>query len=238
MKLRRARPEPVAEGIWRFRGGLPRRWLNVYFLEDDDGVTIFDCGTQALAGQIKEAAEYLGGARRLVLGHAHADHRGSAAKLGLPVLCHELEREDAQGDGGRHYFSGEGFSRRQIALLDYLLKRWDGGPVAVSETLREGDLVAGCRVVHLPGHAPGQIGLYRESDGVALTSDCFYTMDTQTFRYGTARVPSAGVNQDTEEARESIRKLAGLELSAAWPGHAEPVRGDIRAELLRAAGSI
>jgi hypothetical protein len=42
-------------------------------------------------------------------------------------------------------------------------------------------------------------------------------------------------NHDTDEARASIRKLAALDLTAAWPGHAEPVTGDVRAQLEPAA---
>ena len=32
-----------------------------------------------------------------------------------------------------------------------------------------------------------------------------------------------------------MRKLAALEPAAAWPGHAKPVTGDVRAQLERAA---
>jgi glyoxylase-like metal-dependent hydrolase (beta-lactamase superfamily II) len=98
----------------------------------------------------------------------------------------------------------------------------------------EGDELAGFTVVHLPGHAPGQIGLWRESDRVALSSDCFYTLDMWG-RNCPPRVPGAVYNYDTEQARASIRKLAALEPAAAWPGHAKPVTGDVRGQLERAA---
>ena len=65
------------------------------------------------------------------------------------------------------------------------------------------------------------IGLWRESDRLALVSDCFYTLDPQTGLKGKPRVPHAAFNQDTEQARASIRKLAALEPAAAWPGHAD-----------------
>ncbi len=83
--------------------------------------------------------------------------------------------------------------------------------------------MAGFRVIELPGHAPGQIGLFRESDRLALVSDCFYTLDIQTGIKGAPRVPHPAFNADTEQARASIRKLAALEPSIAWPGHADPV---------------
>ena len=42
-------------------------------------------------------------------------------------------------------------------------------------------------------------------------------------------------NQDTEQARESIGKLAALDPASVWAGHADPVTGDVRAQLERAA---
>ena len=105
----------------------------------------------------------------------------------------------------------------------------------ISGTVEEGDDVSGFRVVHIPGHSPGQIALWRESDRIVLTADCFYTVDPGTGRHGHARVPMAAVNHDTEQARASIRKIAALEPSAAWPGHADPVTGDVRAQLEQAA---
>jgi glyoxylase-like metal-dependent hydrolase (beta-lactamase superfamily II) len=177
----------------------------------------------------------MGGIKRIVLGHAHADHRGAAAGLGVPVLCHVDEREDAEGDGGLHDVDysklnpvGRFFYRRVLPL-------WDGGPVEVAGTLSEGDEVAGFRVVHLPGHAPGQIALWRDEDRLALTSDAFYVLDVQTGRHGPPRVPHPAFNNDTEQARASLRKLAALEPAAAWPGHAEPLTGDVRGQLERAA---
>ncbi len=79
------------------------------------------------------------------------------------------------------------------------------------------------------------IALWRESDRLALTSDCFYTLDVETSRTGPPRVPHAAYNQDTEQARASVRKIAALEPATAWPGHADPVTGDVRAQLEAAA---
>ena len=105
----------------------------------------------------------------------------------------------------------------------------------ISGTVSEGDEVAGFRVVHLPGHAPGLIGLWRESDRLALSSDCFYTVDMWG-RDCSPRLPVATYNYDTEQARASLRKLAALEPAAAWPGHAKPATGDVRSQLESAAG--
>jgi glyoxylase-like metal-dependent hydrolase (beta-lactamase superfamily II)/predicted ester cyclase len=225
----------VAEGVWVVQGQPGR--CNVYLIEDEGGVTLFDAGARTMTRAVARAGAKLGGIRRVVLGHGHTDHRGVAPSLGVPVQCHPDEVEDAEGSGGFRYWPaglrGLPTPLRQIHRLIHRYG-WDGGPVKISDTVSEGDEVAGFRVIDLPGHAPGLIGLWRESDRLALTSDCFYTLDLWG-RGGPPRVPAAFYNWDTDQARASIRKLAALEPAAAWPGHAKPVTGNVREQLERAA---
>ena len=198
-------------------------------------MTLFDAGARTMLRAVASAAAKLGGIRRVVLGHGHTDHRGIAPALGVPVLCHPDAIEDAEGSRGLNYWP-EGLAdlptpQRQIHRV---LQRfvWDGGPVKIAGTLAEGDAIAGFRVVDIPGHAPGQIALWRESDRLALVSDGFYTLDM----WGRDSAPALpDHNFDTEQARASLRKLAALEPAAAWPGHAKPVTGDVRVQLERAA---
>jgi hydroxyacylglutathione hydrolase len=237
-RLMAGEPEPVADGVWVVRGGFPVRTMNVYLVRDGDGVLAFDAGIASMAGAVARAARSLGGLTRIVLGHGHADHRGVAPALsGVPVLCHPDERADAEGDGGDHYFDLSLLAPHGRAALGTLLPVWDGGPVAIDGTVAEGDDVAGFEVVHLPGHAPGLIGLWRASDRLALVSDTFYTVDPQTGLHGHARVPHRAFNWDTEVARASIRKLAALKPAAAWSGHANPVTGDVAGQLEHAAAT-
>jgi glyoxylase-like metal-dependent hydrolase (beta-lactamase superfamily II)/predicted ester cyclase len=229
--------ELVAEGVWVVQGQPGR--CNVYLIEDDGGVTVFDAGARTMTRAVARAGAKLGGIRRVVLSHGHTDHRGVAPALGVPVLCHPEEVQDAEGSGGFRYWPDSLVGLpTPLRQLHRLLHRygWDGGPVEISDTLTEGDEIAGFRVIELPGHAPGLIGLWRESDRLALSSDCFYTLDL----WGRSRppgVPAAIYNWDTDQARASIRKLAALEPAAAWPGHAKPVTGDVRTQLEQAAAA-
>jgi hydroxyacylglutathione hydrolase len=226
----------VADGVWVVQGQPGR--CNVYLLEDGDGVTLFDAGGRTMVRAVAAAAAPLGGVRRIVLGHGHTDHRGVAPAFDVPVLCHPDEVQDAEGSGGFRYW-GEGLPKLHgpVRPLHRILHRyfWDGGPVTIAETVAEGDELAGFTVVHLPGHAPGLIALWRERDRLALASDTFYTLTGLLARDSLPHVPMPEYNFDTEQARASIRKLAALEPAAAWPGHAKPVTADVRAELLRAA---
>jgi len=219
--------ERVADGVWRFSGDL-RREMNVFLLEDEGGVTQFDAGTRAMTKGLARATERLGGLRRIVLGHSHADHRGAAPGLDAPVLCHPDEVADAEGDGGMHYFDLDRVEVWYSRLLyPFLLRRWDGGPVKIAGTVSEGDDVAGFRVVHLPGHAPGLIALWRESDRLALVSDVIYMVDSMRLRrIESPQVPHPVWNLDHEQARESVRRLAALEPRTVWAGHSEALTGE------------
>jgi hydroxyacylglutathione hydrolase len=228
-------PEPVADGVWVVRGGFPTKEMNVYLVRDGDGVMLFDAGIKAMTDAVAAAGASLGGITRVLLGHGHPDHRGVAPFLDVPVLCHVDNRVDAEGDGGHRYFDFSKLRAFARPVFPHLLRMWDGGPVQIADTVAEGDDVASFEVVLLPGHAPGLIGLWRAADRLALVSDCFYTLDPQTGRHGHPRVPHETFNLDTEQARASIRKLAAMEPAAAWTGHAQPLTGDVRGQLERAA---
>jgi hydroxyacylglutathione hydrolase len=232
--------ERVADGVWLLRGDF-RGAMNVYFIEDGDGVVQFDAGTKRMRGAVKAAGEQLGGIGRVVLGHAHADHRGTAPYVGAPVFCHADEVADAESEAAiAPYFD---LSQLPVAwvrwIYPFLLRRWDGGAVKVAGTLAEGDEVAGFRVLHFPGHAPGLIGLWRESDRVALVSDVVYLVDSARLKplpEGEASVPHPAWGWDHQQAKQSLRRLAALDPRVVGAGHEQPLRGgSLRATLERAA---
>jgi glyoxylase-like metal-dependent hydrolase (beta-lactamase superfamily II) len=232
--------ERVADGVWLLRGDF-RGAMSVYFLEDGDGVVQFDAGTKGMRKAVKGAGDQLGGIKRVVLGHAHADHRGTALYIGAPVLCHANEVTDAESDAAlAPYFD---LSQLPVAWVRWiyptLLRRWDGGAVRIADTVAEGDEIAGFRVIHFPGHAPGLIGLWRESDRVALVSDVVYLVDSGRLKplpEGEASVPHPAWAWDHQQAKESVRKLAALDPRVVGPGHEHPLRGgSLRETLERAA---
>ncbi|HWY89894.1 MAG TPA: ester cyclase [Solirubrobacteraceae bacterium] len=228
----------VAEGVWVVQGQPGR--CNVYLIEDEGGAVVFDAGARTMTRAVARAGAKLGGIKRIVLGHGHTDHRGTAPGLNVPVWCHSEEVQDAEGSGGWRYWPAD------LAGLPPVAKQiqkachryaWDDGPVKIEETVSEGEEVAGFKVIELPGHAPGLIGLWREADRLALVSDCFYTLDMWG-RSCAPSVPAQTYNYDTDQARASMRKLAEMEPAAAWPGHANPATGDVRGQLLKAAGAL
>jgi glyoxylase-like metal-dependent hydrolase (beta-lactamase superfamily II) len=216
--------------------------MNLYFIEDGDGYVQFDAGSKAMTRRARSEAERLGGLKRVVLGHAHADHRGTAPYMGVPVHCHPDEVADAESEASIAPYMD--LSQLPVApvrwLYPFLLRRWDGGPVKIAGTVAEGDQVAGFEVLHFPGHAPGLIGLWRASDRVALVSDVIYLIDSaklgRPLPEGEASVPHPAWAWDHAKAKQSVRKLAALEPRVVAAGHAEPLHGEnLRETLERAA---
>jgi len=233
--------EEVADGVFLLRGDL-RGSMNVYFVRGpDDEVVQFDAGTRSMLRANRRVAREFGGIDRIVLGHGHADHRGTAPHLGPPVWCHPDEVADATSSASLTPYMD--LSLLEVApvrmLYPMLMRWWDGGAVEIAGTVEEGDRVAGFEVVHFPGHAPGLIGLWRESDRVALVSDTIYVVDSARFRAlpaGEASVPHPAWAWDHQQAKASVRKLASLEPTTVLTGHADPLVGeDLMPALLAAA---
>jgi len=150
----------------------------------------------------------------LALTHVHPDHQGCAKWVcdarKVPLACH-ADDVDAM-EGRRPVGSG-------IALVPRIYDRiWTGPPHKVDRVLAEGDEVAGFRVVHAPGHAPGEVIFFRDSDRVAICGDVVRNMSYLTGLPG-VREPPDEMTYDPAENRRSIRKLAALEPSLILPGH-------------------
>ena len=222
--------EQIADGVWRVTRGFPLR-INAFLVREGDGVAVFDSGHKPMGPVLREAAGSLGGATRVVLGNAHADHRGGARAIGAPVQCHADERPDVEGDGGVHYFDYSKLPVLARPLTPRLMGAWDDGPLEVAATVAEGDAVGDFEVIHLPGHGPGCIGLWRGRDRLALSNDSYALFDPALPRAGKPRIPHPAFNWSTDRCCESVSKLASLKPATCWPGHFGPLTGDVAGAL-------
>jgi hydroxyacylglutathione hydrolase len=218
----------VADGVWLLRGDL-RHGMNIYFLEDGDGVIQFDAATKPMTKAVRAVREKLGPIKRIVLGHSHTDHRGTAPGVDAPVFCHPAEVTYAEREAWPDYWE---MAKLPVAWVRWIYptlhRRWDDGGVKIAGTVGEGEEIAGFTVHHFPGHAPGQIGLYRDSDRLAIVSDTVYFIDSTKLKPlppGEASVPHPVWNWDHEAAKDSVRKLAALRPATVYAGHALPLEG-------------
>jgi glyoxylase-like metal-dependent hydrolase (beta-lactamase superfamily II) len=202
----------LAPGVWRL-DQFPRPLINVYLAED----VLIDAGRSWDARRIRRQ---LAGREisLLALTHAHADHQGCAKLLceerSMPLACHEGDVDAMEG-------------RRPVRATDSLnaklfARLWQGPPRKVDRVLSDGDEVAGFRVVHAPGHSPGEVIFFREEDGVAICGDVIRNITYLALRTRLAE-PPAELTPDPAENRASIRRLAELEPSLILPGHGPEV---------------
>jgi glyoxylase-like metal-dependent hydrolase (beta-lactamase superfamily II) len=203
--------QQMARDVWRLASWRPL--INVYLVGD----VLIDTGRRQDGNRI--LAQIEGRPIELVaLTHAHADHQGSAHQVcearGVPLACHE---DDADAMEGRRSMAGVSAMGRLVT------KAWGGPPHPVAQRLREGDELAGFRVVHAPGHSPGEVIFFRESDGVTICGDVIRNVSYATMRTKLFEPPDA-FNDDTGQNRASIRRLAELGPSLILPGHGDAVR--------------
>jgi hydroxyacylglutathione hydrolase len=90
-----------------------------------------------------------------------------------------------------------------------------GHPVA--RRLNEGDSVADFTVLDVPGHSPGHIALWRESDRTLICGDVFFNLPN-------LRPPPRPLTFDPARNRESMRRLAELRPALTLFGHGPPLR--------------
>ena len=202
----------LAPGVWRLRE-VPRPLINVYLAED----VLIDAGRRWDKRRI--FAELEGREISMVaLTHVHPDHQGCAKAVcearGIPLACHA---DDVDAMEGRRPVAA---SPKPVAQL--FGKLWTGPPHKVDRVLQEGDEVAGFRVVHAPGHAPGEVIFFRDSDRVAICGDVVRNITYVAMRTKLAE-PPADLTPDPAENRRSIRKLADLNPSLILPGHGPAV---------------
>jgi glyoxylase-like metal-dependent hydrolase (beta-lactamase superfamily II) len=72
-------------------------------LDSQEGIIAFDAGVRGGGPEILAAAD--GPITKIVLSHAHADHRGAAPELHAPIYCHPDEVADAQADWPQSYLN-------------------------------------------------------------------------------------------------------------------------------------
>jgi hydroxyacylglutathione hydrolase len=205
----------LAEDVYMLRG-MPPNVINVYLVGD----VLVDAATRQ--GEKRIMRQLQGHpVTAHALTHAHADHQGSShaicERLKIPLWC---GREDVPAmEAGVKLPATAPWPIRAFEE-----RFWAGPPHPVARALEEGDEVAGFTVLEVPGHSPGHVAFWRESDRVLILGDVLNNMNVRTGIPGLHEPPDF-FTPDPARNRESARRLAALEPALACFGHGAPLRG-------------
>ena len=202
---------------------------------------LIDAGVFGTMRLITGAAEerFGKGARpaAIVLTHGHFDHVGALEDLAdrwdAPVYAHPMELPYITGKSSYpppDPTVGGGL----MAALAWTYPR---GPVDVGDRARalpdDGSVpgMPGWRWLHTPGHTPGHVSLFRDSDRALIAGDAFITVSQESaLAVMTQRVevhgPPKYYTSDWPTAWASVRDLAALEPELAATGHGLPMSGE------------
>jgi glyoxylase-like metal-dependent hydrolase (beta-lactamase superfamily II) len=196
----------VADDVYLLRG-FPSDAINVYLVGD----VLIDAGTVLAAKRILRQIE----TREVnahALTHAHPDHFGSSHRIcetrEIPLWAPANDAKDVE--------TGDVTPGSKFASL---LPSPPAHPVA--RRLTEGDEVAGFTVLDTPGHSPGHISFWRESDRTLICGDVFWNVANRLTK------PADPVTVDPRQNRESMERLRSLSPSLTLFGHGPPRRGGL-----------
>jgi glyoxylase-like metal-dependent hydrolase (beta-lactamase superfamily II) len=180
-------------------------FCGVYLIRSGPAAILFDLGhagrRRALLRSLARLGVEPGDVSALVVSHTHYDHVQNVDLFPRAVCClHPAELAPGTDDLARPPWTRLLFQGREVRAVG------DGDEVA-----------AGVRVLHLPGHTAGSIGLAAETErGVAVcTGDALSSAGALR-----AGVPPV-VTGDPALARSSLRRAAAL-AEVIYPGHDAP----------------
>ena len=228
--------------------------VNVCFIGNptkDNGWTLVDAGMPRSAKAIiREAEQRFGPHARpdaILLTHGHFDHVGAIIELiehwDVPVYAHPLEipfltgeqdypKPDSTVGGGLVARMSPLFPNDAISLGSYINPLPEDGSVPN---------LPDWQWLHTPGHSPGHVSFFRNSDRTLITGDAFVTVKQESLykvliQDKELSGPPKYLTTDWDEAWASVKLLEALRPEIAVTGHGIPINGnELRENLAKLA---
>jgi hydroxyacylglutathione hydrolase len=196
--------------------------VNCYLLETDIGCILIDTGGSNKRADLEKELESVdckpGYLKLIVLTHGDFDHTGNAAylrkKFGTKIAMHN-------DDSGMAERGNMFWNRRKGNILLGMIARILFGfgkserfkpDLYIDEGYDLSDYGFDAKVLHIPGHSKGSIGILT-ADGDLFCGDLLEN---------TNKPGLSSIIDDSEEANTSVEKLKSLEINTVYPGHGKP----------------
>jgi len=212
---------------------------NIFLIGNQENFVLIDAGLPESGEEIVSVIEErFGGTapKAVILTHGHFDHVGGIIevieKWDVPVFAHEGElpfltgqkdypEPDATVEGGMIAKMSPMFPNAAIDLGTQVRALPSDGSVPYMD---------GWTWLHTPGHAPGHISLFRESDRTLIAGDAFVTVRQDKLykvliQEREINGPPRYLTTDWDAAEASVRNLAELRPEIAVTGHGPAIAG-------------
>jgi glyoxylase-like metal-dependent hydrolase (beta-lactamase superfamily II) len=169
--------------------------------------------------------------------HIHVDHFGGLSEFDARAGHREeaaFFADMADEHTLAHLFRTQPEAVDRLPNAGWQPQRFQVRAAPLTRTLDEGDRIEtgdrSLRILHLPGHSPGSIGLLDERNGDFFAGDAIYR----------GRLIDDLPGSHVKSYRATMRRLLEVEFSRAYCGHGEPIdqkelRSTARAYLARTA---
>ena len=196
--------------------------VNCYLIKTDSDFILIDTGSSNQRGELEQELEAAGcrpgNLRVIVITHGDFDHTGNAAylrqKFGTPIAMHKGDLGMADhGDMFWNRKSGNVIIRKLAPIfMKFPQADWFTPDVLVEDGLRLSDYGCEGRVLSIPGHSLGSIGILTD-DGSLFCGDLLDNTDKPRFNT---------IMDDPTTARASVDRLKELAVKMVYPGHGAP----------------
>lgn len=223
--------------------------VNLVMISLPDGNwVLIDAGMPKSGEEIMKVAENRFGANKpplaIILTHGHFDHVGGlvdmVSKWKVPVYAHPLEFPFLTGEAAYP----EPDTSVEGGMLAKIAKVYPHEPVNIKAALKEmpsdGSVpfLEDWQWIHVPGHTPGHIALFRPKDHLLICGDAFTTVKQDSLYKVLVQKqevcgPPVYFTPDWDAAYKSVKKLAALDPDMAITSHGTPMQGESLRDGLR-----
>jgi glyoxylase-like metal-dependent hydrolase (beta-lactamase superfamily II) len=206
-------------------------YLNMYVIDTGAGLAVVDAGlnkssVDRLERAFKDSIYRFEDIRYILITHFHNDHTGGLAELqsrvDAPTYAHVLEAPYIRGERAPIYAHPSELNGLSRQIHRYLPKKLTPARVDVEVQHEEmlNRVLPGLQVVHLPGHSPGQVGYFLTESRILIGGDVMMSFPTGL------RMPLRAATFAWEQAKESIQRVADMDVLVLCLGHGRPRLGN------------